>query len=155
MRTMLIVAMLLASQVALAETNPMVPAASTADVRAVRLVEHGLVQPLAKKEQSRSRFSRARLPPSQRRVRALDSRPRRDAHGDAFVRFAIDERHGISASAKWQQDTITGCVYLAGGKVFVKKGDEFRPAEFLLGKYRKAAGSAICHDDPTLARTGG
>ena len=93
-----------------------------------RRVEDGLVKPLAQSEDSR--FSRMRPPPRERRVRVLQSTLSRDKNGRAFVGFAIDVRFG----SEWRRDDIVGCVYRESGDIFVKKGDAYRPAAFLLGK---------------------
>ena len=110
------------------------------------LVSRDLIQPLAVKENSRSKFSRARLPAQARRVRILDDHAQKDARGVAFVRFAVDARHGYQADdeANWRKDAITGCVYLERSQIFVKQGDQFRPAAFLLGKNLKAAAAPTC-----------
>jgi hypothetical protein len=126
---------------------------STEAKAAVALVSHDLIQPLAAKERNVSRFSRARLPPQDRRVRILDEQPRKDAQGSAFVRFAIDARHGFYAQAaddesRWRLATITGCVYVDRKQVFVKNGDEYRAAAFLLGKNLKAAAESTCQAEP-------
>jgi hypothetical protein len=123
------------------------------------LVQRELVHPLAVKEQERSRFSRASLPAQERRVRILDERPRKDAAGGAFLRFAVDERHGIATRtdddpARWRLATVTGCVYLGRNQVFVKKGDGYRLAAFLLGKNLKPAAEPTCQAEPAeVART--
>ena len=91
-------------------------------------VEEALVKPLAQAQGKR--FSRARPPPRERRVRITQSTPLRDARGRAFVPFAVDVRFG----SDWQRDDIVGCVYRESGDVFVKRGDAHRPAAFLLGK---------------------
>ncbi len=93
-----------------------------------RRVEDGLVKPLAKSEDSR--FSRARPPPRERRVRVTEATLTRDKGGRAFVGFAIDVRFG----SEWRRDDIVGCVYRESGDIFVKRGDAYRPAAFLLGK---------------------
>lgn len=116
---------------------------------AVALVSNDLVTPLAVKEDKQSRFSRGRLPPQERRVRILDDKPRKDADGVAFMRFSVDSRFGYAAKTRddesqWRRDTITGCVYLERNQVFVKKGDSYRPAAFLLGKNVKAAAESTC-----------
>lgn len=123
------------------------PAAKSAPARtAEAVVRRDLVQPLAAKESSRSRFSRASLPPQERRVRILDEQPSKDAEGVAFLRFAIDARHGFADDdeSQWRRATIVGCVYLDRSQVFVKKGDEYRPAAFLLGKNVKVAAGSTC-----------
>ena len=98
--------------------------------RAQRRVEAGLVKPLAQQE-SPSRFSRARPAPRQRRVRVTETTASVDKKGRAFVPFAIDVRFGGS---EWRENDIVGCVYTVNGDLFVKKGDSYRPAAFLLGK---------------------
>jgi hypothetical protein len=129
------------------------PQAKTAQA----LVSRDLIQPLAAKESKRSRFSRASLPVQARRVRILDEQPSKDARGNAFVRFAVDAHHGFAApvdgdESRWQLATITGCAYLDRSQVFVKKGEEYRPAAFLLGKDVKAAAETTCQPaQPQLA----
>jgi hypothetical protein len=124
------------------------PAAQSAQAKtAEAVVRRELVQPLAAKEGNRSRFSRASLPPQERRVRILDDQPGKDAAGIGFLRFAVDARHGFVApddESQWRLATIVGCVYLDRNQVFVKKGDEYRPAGFLLGKNVKAAAETTC-----------
>jgi hypothetical protein len=125
------------------------PAVKTAEARtAEALISRELIQPLAAKERSQSRFSRASLPPRDRRVRILDERASKDATGAAFVRFAIDARFGLRDTAddesRWNLATITGCVYLERSEVFVKRGDEYRPAAFLAGKNLKAGAETTC-----------
>jgi len=93
-----------------------------------RRVETGLVKPLA--EQENSRFSRSRPPPRERRVRVAQSAASRDKDGRPFVAFAVDVRFGT----EWHENDIVGCAYTATGDLFVKKGDAYRPAAFLLGK---------------------
>ena len=95
---------------------------------AQRRVESGLVKPLAQSETSR--FSRARPAPHQRRVRVTKSTESVDKSGRRFVPFAIDVRFG----SEWHENDVVGCVYTGKGDLFVKKGDAYRPAEFLLGK---------------------
>lgn len=99
------------------------------------------------KEEQRSRFSRMRLPPQERRVRVLDETPKTDAKGGEFYAFAVDARHGwMDEDAKntWREATMTGCVYPATGAIFVKSGDQHRPAEFMLGKKVKATEAHVC-----------
>jgi len=121
------------------------------------LVSRELIQPLAAKESKRSRFSRAALPAQARRVRILDEQPGKDAQGNAFVRFAVDARHGFRVPGDddpsgWRLATIVGCVYPDHSQVFVKRGEEYRPAAFLLGKDVKAAAETTCQPaQPRLA----
>jgi hypothetical protein len=95
---------------------------------AQRRVEDGLVKPLASKEGSR--FSRSRPAPRERRVRVVQSTVSLDKRGRPFVPFAIDVRFG----SEWSENDIVGCVYRSSGELFVKRGDQYRPAAFLLGK---------------------
>lgn len=128
------------------------PEVKTAEAKsAVALVSHDLIQPLAVKEEKQGRFSRGRLPAQARRVRILDEKPRTDTAGVAFLRFAVDSHYGFfeptpnhDEESRWNRDTITGCVYLERNQVFVKKGDGYRPAAFLLGKNVKAAAESTC-----------
>jgi hypothetical protein len=92
-------------------------------------VEDGLLKPLANRE-SHS-FSRARPPPHERRVRALQTTATPDKNGHPFVPFAIDIRFGDD---QWHEDDIVGCAYAGSGKIYVKRGEGYRPASFLLGK---------------------
>lgn len=117
-----------------------------APTTAVALVTEQVVQPLAAKDDSRSKFSRARLPPSERRVRVLEEKPQQDGAGNAFVTFAIDQRHGWANddTASWTKDAITGCVYPSRGEVFIKRGKSFHPAVAAVGKKTKAAPAATC-----------
>ena len=90
-------------------------------------VEEGIVKPLG--ERYGSRFSRERPPPRERRVRVLEDTVTADTAGRKFVPFAVDVRYGD----EWKED-ILGCVYEGSGQLFVKRGDAYRPAAFLLGK---------------------
>jgi hypothetical protein len=136
MRTLLILASLLVASSAFAE-----PATSPENPAVVAFVTANLLEPLAKREHDQSKFSRARLPPSERRVRVLDAAPHRDATGATFVRFAIEERHGLIDQPEGEgwSASITGCAYLARKKIFVERGESYRPGAFLLGKHRPAA----------------
>jgi hypothetical protein len=87
------------------------------------------VKPLAQVE-SHS-FSRSRPPPRERRVRVLQTTALLDKNKHAFVPFAIDVRFGAS---EWHENDIVGCAYVGSGKLFVKRGDVYRPASFLFGK---------------------
>ncbi len=103
-------------------------------------VQKELLQPLAKRQSSR--FSRGRPPPTERRVRVLSSAPITDAAGHGFVPFAVDIRYG----SEWRED-IAGCVYDGTGPIFVKSGEEYRPAAFLLGKKTEPA-PGVCKAAP-------
>lgn len=93
-------------------------------------VEKGLIKPLAEREREGSKFSRERPMPRERRVRVLKDAVTPDKAGRNFVPFSIDVRFG---GGEWKED-IVGCVYEGSGNLFVKRGDAYRPAAFLLGK---------------------
>jgi hypothetical protein len=95
---------------------------------AQRRVESAIVQPLAAR--TRSRFSRSRPAPRERRVRVTQSALSRDAQGRDFMPFAIDVRFG----SQWQQGDIVGCAYRANGALYVKRGDHYFSVGFLFGK---------------------
>lgn len=103
-----------------------------------------LLQPLEKRDDERSRFSRARMPAAERRVRVLDVEV--DATGATFVRFAIDARGGIKQT--WQPNTMVGCAYPERGAVFVsmtnKPNAEVRDAAVVLGKKVAKAPDTTC-----------
>ncbi len=125
-------------------------------LKAEKLVGEKLVGPLAMNEEKRSRFSRARMPAQQRRVRVLDAEAKTDKAGDAFLAFAIDARHGFmfddsDGGDGWRADAITGCVYPKSGKVFVKMGDSFRPGDAMLGKKVKPVKTAVCEANTQVA----
>lgn len=114
----------------------LVPSFATADEptpaqQCEKRVREGLVAPLAEYEANRSRFSRARLPPGERRVRVTQTTPAVDAAGRQFMTFAIDVRWG---GTEWHENDIVGCAYTKTGEIFVKRGEEFRAAGILLGK---------------------
>jgi len=104
-------------------------------------VEAGILQPLAAREVSR--FSRARPPPHERRVRVTQATPSRDKQGREFVAFAVDVRFG----GNWQENDIVGCAYRSNGALFVKRGDGYFPAAFLLGKSVDRA-PGVCEPAP-------
>src|SRR4051812_42241830 len=86
------------------------PAGSSvgSDTRVAQLVEAALLNPLAQREDARSRYSRLRMPPSERHVRVLEGGPETDPQGRAFVRFAVDEKR----FAEWNRNAMEGCAYL-------------------------------------------
>lgn len=90
-------------------------------------VDEKVIQPLARVQ--KSAFSRARPQPRERRVRVLQTTTTKDGAGRAYVPFAVDVRFGSA----WKED-LRGCVYRGSGEVFVKIGDEYRRASFLVGK---------------------
>jgi hypothetical protein len=109
-------------------------------------VDNGLIKPLKEKEAERSSFSRVMQAPKERRLRILQAAVSKDKQGRAFVSYAVDVRYGD----EWHDD-ITGCVYRGSGQIFVQRGDEYRPAEFLLGKNVKAV-SGVCEAAPARDR---
>jgi hypothetical protein len=126
-----------------------VPSLASADepspvVKAQRRVEDGLVKPLA--ERVVSKFSRSRPAPRERRARVTQAVPSRDKSGRAFMTFAVDVRFG----EQWRENDITGCVYTASGELFVKSGDAYRPAAFLLGKNVEPV-AGVCETAPARA----
>jgi hypothetical protein len=102
------------------------------------------VKPLA--EMEGSRFSRARPAPRERRVRVIEATGTPDKSGRHFVRFAVDVRFG----SEWHQNDIVGCAYPGNGELFVKKGDQYRPAAFLLGKNVEPV-AGVCEPSPARA----
>jgi len=119
-----------------------VPSLASADEESLaawaqRRVEEGLVKPLAGLEANR--FSRARPSPRERRVRVVDTTATLDKAGKSFVPFAIDVRFG----SEWHENDIVGCIYAGSGDLFVKRGDAYRPASFLLGKNVEPVGG-VC-----------
>jgi len=68
-----------------------------------------------------------------------------DKKGGAFVPFAIDVRF---RDDEWHRDDVVGCVYQKSGAVYVKRGTEYRPAEFLLGK-NVGAVPGVCETAPS------
>ena len=123
------------SALGLALAVSLVPSFATADEptpaqQCEKRVREGLLAPLAEHEANRSKFSRARLPPRERRVRVTQVKPTTDAAGRSFMAFAVDIRWGD----EWHENDIVGCAYTKSGDLFVKRGDEFRSAAILLGK---------------------
>ena len=109
-------------------------------------VNEGLVKPLAQHESERSRFSRAAMPPRERRLRILQTSVSRDKQGREFVRYEVDARFGD----EWHSE-LAGCVYTKSGNILVQRGEEYRPADFLLGKNVKAVPGA-CESAPSSDR---
>jgi hypothetical protein len=117
------------------------------------VVKKELLSPLAAKDRARQRFSRSVLPATARRVRIPDATPRTDAQGHTFVAFTVDAHHGwedaddedVKPKDKgWIKNVFEGCVYVDSKEIFVKKGDDYRPAELLLGKKTQVAAAHIC-----------
>ena len=91
-----------------------------------RRVEKGLLEPLAQQDKERSRLSRASAPPA-RGVRVTQAAVTLDASGRAYMAFAVDVRRG----SEWRKNEVVGCGYTQTGALFVKWGDDYRPAEIL------------------------
>ena len=106
-------------------------------------VEEALLKPLAKSESQRSRFSRSRPAPLERRARVTQATVSIDKSGRPFVPFAVDIRFG----SEWHADDIVGCVYRSTGELFVRSGDVYRPAAFLFGK-NVAPVAGVCEAAP-------
>jgi hypothetical protein len=126
-------------------------AADSAVSSASSVVQVKLLDPLQKKEASRSHFSRAAMPPMARRVRILDTAAQRDTKGRSFVQFAIDESRGLvlanekqGSDANWFKNVITGCVYPETGEVLIKRGEVYLTSSVLLGQPSSAASTDVC-----------
>jgi hypothetical protein len=64
-------------------------------------------------------------------VRVTQTTASADKAGRSFMAFAIDVRFG---DGEWRANDIVGCAYTKSGELYVKRGDAYRPAVFLLGK---------------------
>jgi hypothetical protein len=102
-----------------------------------------LLKPLAT-QRTGSRFSRERPLPRERRMRLTQDQPSLDKQGRAFVSFAVDIRFGDG----WRENDILGCVYRKSGEIYVNRGDDYRPASFLLGK-KAGPVSGVCVSAPS------
>lgn len=125
-------------------SNPLVASAKS-------VIQASLLEPLRRKEEDRSRFSRAVSAPYARRVRIMGDAPRADVRGRPFLSFAVDETRafGVEAEeelpeAKWFEDAITGCVYPETGEVMVRRGEVYYAASILLGKPTPTAPADVC-----------
>lgn len=121
----------------------LVPALASADEPSIRdwarqQIQTGLVAPLVHQEDNSARFTRSRQPPRERKVRVMANTLSKDSKGREFVPFVVDTRYG----SEWQVD-IVGCIYRKSSEIFVERGNEYRPAAFLLGKNVKAV-SGVC-----------
>ncbi len=130
--------------------------------RLTSIVQKQVLVPLRDRAHTRSKMSRAALPPQKRRVRIIDAALRTDDKGRQFVTFAIDAMYRVfdtledvasdSAHESWSRDEMTGCVY-ANGEVFVRTGDVHRSAAAVVAKKKSKSKSTsaeaplhICHD---------
>jgi hypothetical protein len=130
----------------------LVPAAAEAEELPVKewafqRVTHGLLKPLAKKEESRSKFSRGAMPPSERRLRVVSETVSYDKQERAFLSYVVEASDGQD----WYSELV-GCVYRKTGEIFVQRGEEYRPAAFLLGKNVKAV-AGVCQEAPAEDRS--
>lgn len=114
--------------------------------RTQHIVEDGLLKPLAAQESHYSRFSRGRPVPHERRLRVTQTSAAFDKSGRSFLSFAVDIRYGGSGG-EWRENDIVGCAYTQDGKLFVKMGDEYRPASVMLGK-DEAPVTGVCEAAP-------
>ena len=80
----------------------------------------------------------------------LDAVAQTDVHGRSFVRFAVDARYPYGDEESWIKGAITGCVYPADNRVFVKNGDDYLPAGAALGDDAKPEAD-VCHAAPAAA----
>jgi hypothetical protein len=112
------------------------------------VVQAKLLEPLQRKEEDRSRFSRAVSPPRARRIRILDEDPRMDGDNRTFLSFAVDESRALGVAddreAGWFREAIVGCVYPGTGEVMVKRGEVYYASSVLLGKPTPAAPAGVC-----------
>ena len=127
----------------------LVPRIASADepslaTRMQQHVETDFVAKLTARENDTSRFSRMRPPPRERRVRMTETNPVHDQAGHSFLSFAVDGKY---AGGDWQANEIVGCVYPEKGEMFVKIGDGFRPASFLLGTAAEPV-AGVCRSAP-------
>jgi hypothetical protein len=107
-------------------------------------VEDGLLKPLAEQERNASRFSRSRPIPHERRARVTETAATFDKEGRGYMLFAVDVRFG---GGEWHENDIVGCAYMKTGSLFVKRGDTYRPASFLLGKNADPV-AGVCEPAP-------
>ncbi len=114
---------------------------------AYRRVQDGLLSPLVEKENERSKFSRVRQVSRERRLLIVTSALSNDTKGRGFVRFETEARFGDD----WQSE-LSGCVYRQSGSIFVRRGDEYRPAAYLLGKNVPAV-PGVCEVAPSRDRS--
>jgi len=139
-----------AAALTVAETSPLlakIPESLVASAK--ETVQLKLLDPLLKKDASRSRFSRAVSPPLARRIRVLDNTAQIDAQGHPFLQFSIDESRSSIVEkqedeAAWRKDIITGCVYPEAGDVLVKRGDVYYASSMLLGVQTPTAPAGVC-----------
>jgi hypothetical protein len=115
-------------------------------------VQERLVVPWSKWQERRSRFSRARLPPQERRARMTTPALQRDARGEEFASFAVDVR--FRGSKEWGE-AVAGCVYPTSGDIFVHYGDQYVVGALLYGKKSPDAPEGVCQavTPPQLALT--
>jgi hypothetical protein len=76
-------------------------------------------------------------------VRIAQTTATLDKGGRPFLSFAIDVRFG----SEWHENDIVGCAYTGSGALYVKRGDTYRPASFLLGKNEEPV-AGVCEAGP-------
>lgn len=124
-------------------------AAATPEAHAAgKVVERVMLVPLASKESSRSRFSRAAPMAVTRRVRVLDPVAHKDEKGGEYLTFAVDASYGLFAreDAQWRKNVFLGCVYPRSGEVFLRTGADLRSSDYLLGKRVSPAPDHVCQE---------
>src|SRR3954470_4541936 len=84
--------------------------ATPATLRAT--LERDFLQPLARREERSSHFSRAEQPPVTRQLSMVDSVSHRDASGELYFGFTIDSR----GAGGQHLEAITGCIYPGSGE---------------------------------------
>jgi hypothetical protein len=95
-------------------------------------LENEVVKPLAEREAQPPRFARIMNVPMERKVRVASSGPWRDSRGNAYLTFSVDARP-LGSSLPWRENSLTGCIYLDTGAIYVRSGPRYRPAAFLRG----------------------
>ena len=100
------------------------PEEGKSDAPIVGAVQREFLAPLARRNTKQKEFSRAAMPATASRLRVLGM-PQRDVAGAEYVRFAIDTRR---VAPEWNEAEYTGCVYTASSAVYLKRGEQYRPA---------------------------
>lgn len=65
-----------------------------------------------------------------------------DKNGQSFVAFSVE----VSFGGDWETDFV-GCVYRGSEAIFVRRGDGYRPAKFLLGSKAEPV-PGVCEPAP-------
>lgn len=120
------------------------PADEAIIASAVALVNKKLVAPLARRDEERSQFSRAWMPPQSRRVTA-SAGIHVDGSGKRFVEFTMEAARKVKPSPKWRKEAA-GCVYVDTGDVYIRRHEAWAPAAALLGKKVKRPNEPVCQE---------